>query len=158
MYSSSCDPGAAAAYSGLQRCTRRASPAVCLDTGTLQATSSQHVFRPPASVGRGKRATTNVQNLGTFKQGISKQGVTTFAWRPGSQYYVAATRGADSVLASDGRAQFGRLSTRRGCRICVTVRLPVRPRRETTYWQAHVNTPPPFPLPPPLLKCARKMV
>ena len=25
----------------------------------------------------------------------------TFAWRPGSQYDVAATRGADSVLVSD---------------------------------------------------------
>ena len=35
-----------------------------------------------------------------FKQGVSKQGVTTFAWRPGSQYDVAVTRGADSVLAS----------------------------------------------------------
>ena len=35
--------------------------------------------------------------LGTFKQGVSKQGVMTFAWRPGSQYDVAATRGADSV-------------------------------------------------------------
>ena len=29
----------------------------------------------------------------------------------------------NSVLASDCRAQFGRPSTRRGCRICVTVRL-----------------------------------
>ena len=52
------------------------------------------------------------QILGTFKQGVSKQGVTTFAWRPGSQYNVAATRGADSVLASDCRAQFGRPSIR----------------------------------------------
>ena len=65
----------------------------------------------------------------------------TFAWRPGSQYDAAATRGADSVLASDCRAQFGRPSTRRGCRICVTVRLPVRPRGETMYWQANANTP-----------------
>ena len=65
----------------------------------------------------------------------------TFAWRPGSQYNVAVTRGADSVLASDCRAQFGRPSTRRGCRICVTVRLPVRPRGETMYWQANANTP-----------------
>ena len=32
-------------------------------------------------------------------------------------------------------------STRRGCRICVTVRLPVRPRGETMYWQANANTP-----------------
>ena len=45
----------------------------------------------------------------------------TFAWRPGSQHDVAATRGADSVLASDCRAHFGLPSTRRGCRICVTV-------------------------------------
>ena len=47
--------------------------------------------------------------VGTFKQGVSKQGVMTFAWRPGSQYDVAATRSADSVLASDCRAHFGRL-------------------------------------------------
>ena len=73
--------------------------------------------------------------------GVSKQGVTIFAWRPGSQYDVAATRGADNVLTSDCRAQFGRPSTWRGCRICVTVRLPVRPRGETMYWQANVNTP-----------------
>ena len=78
--------------------------------------------------------------LGTFKQGVSKQGVMTFAWRPGSQYDVAATRGGDNVLASDCRAQFGLPSTRRGCRICVTVRLPVRPRGETMYWQANANT------------------
>ena len=65
----------------------------------------------------------------------------TFAWRPGSQYDVAATQGADSALASDCRAQFGRPSTRRGCRICVTVRLLVRPCRETMYWQANANTP-----------------
>ena len=61
--------------------------------------------------------------------------------RPGWQYDVAATRGADSVLASDCRAQCGRPSTRGGCRICVTVRLPVRPRGETMYWQANANTP-----------------
>ena len=60
-----------------------------------------------------------------IKQGVSKQGVMTLAWRPGSQYDVAATRGADSVLASDCRAQLGRPSTRRGCCICVTVRLLV---------------------------------
>ena len=29
-----------------------------------------------------------IQVLGTFKQGVSKQGVTIFAWRPGSQYDV----------------------------------------------------------------------
>ena len=40
-------------------------------------------------------------------QGVSKQGVTTFEWRPGSQYDVATTRGANSVLASNCRAQFG---------------------------------------------------
>ena len=78
---------------------------------------------------------------GTFKQGVSKQGVMTFAWRPGSQHDVSATRGADSVLASDCRAQFGLPSTRRGCRICMTVRLPARPRGETMYWQANANTP-----------------
>ena len=64
-----------------------------------------------------------------------------FAWRPGSQHDVAATRGADSVLASDCRAHFGRPSTRIGCRIYVTVRLPVRLRGETMYWQANANTP-----------------
>ena len=73
---------------------------------------------------------------GTCKQGVSKQEATTFAWRPGSQYDVAATRGADNVLASDCRAQFGRPW------------LPVRPRGETVYWQANANTPlsvtPPF--------------
>ena len=79
--------------------------------------------------------------LGTFKQGASKPGVMTFAWRPGSQHDVSPTRGADSVLARDCRAQFGLTSTRRGCRICVTVRLPVRPRGETMYWQANANTP-----------------
>ena len=62
-------------------------------------------------------------------------------WRLGSQYDVAGTRGADRVLASDCRAQVGRLSTRRGCRICVTVRLPVRLRSETMYWQANANSP-----------------
>ena len=30
----------------------------------------------------------------------------TFAWRPGSQYDAASTRGADNVLASDSHAQF----------------------------------------------------
>ena len=65
----------------------------------------------------------------------------SFAWRPGSQCDVAAKRGADSVLASDIRTQFGRPSARRGCRICVTVRLPVQPHGETMYWQANANTP-----------------
>ena len=64
-----------------------------------------------------------------------------FAWRPGWQYDVAAARGADSVLASNCRARFGRPLTRRGCCICVTVRLPVRTRGETIYWQANANTP-----------------
>ena len=85
-----------------------------------------------------------------LNRGVSKQGVMTFVWRPGSQYDVTAVRGADNVLASDCRAQFGRPSTRRGCRICVTVRLPVRPRGETIHWQAMRI--PPFPLPP--FKCA----
>ena len=97
--------------------------------------------------------------LGTFKQGVSKQGVMTFAWRPGSQYDVAAKRGADTVLASDCRAQFGRPSTRRGCRICVTVPLPVRPCRETMYWQANANTP--LPVTPllnvPYSKCGHRL-
>ena len=65
----------------------------------------------------------------------------TFAWRQGSQYDVAATRGADNVLASDCRARFGRPSTRRGCRIYVIVQLPVRPCGETMHWQANANTP-----------------
>ena len=84
--------------------------------------------------------------LGRFKQGVSKQRVTTFAWRPGRQH-VAATASADNVLASDCRAQCGRPSTRRGCRMCVKVRLPVQQRGETLYWQANANTP--LPLPPP---------
>ena len=88
---------------------------------------------------------------GTFKQGVSKQGVMTFTWRLGSQYDVTATRGANSVLASDCRAQFGRPSTRKGCRICVTVQ-PVPPRGETMYWQANTNTP--LSVTPPL-KCAQ---
>ena len=41
----------------------------------------------------------------------SKQGVTTFVWRPGRQHDVAAAASADNVLASDCRAQFGRPST-----------------------------------------------
>ena len=54
---------------------------------------------------------------------------------------------ADNVMASDCRAHFGCPSARRGCRICVTVRLPVRPRGETMHWQANTNTPP-FQYPP----------
>ena len=80
-------------------------------------------------------------HLGTFKEGVSKQGVMTFAWRPGSQCHVAATRGADSVLASDCRAQFGRPSTRRGCRICVTLRSDDA-ERQCTGKQMRI---PPFP-------------
>ena len=38
---------------------------------------------------------------------VSKQGVKSFAWRPEWQYNVAATPGADNVLASDCPAQFG---------------------------------------------------
>ena len=82
--------------------------------------------------------------LGAFKQGVSKQGVATFAWRQGSQYDVAATRGTDNVLASECRAQFRRPATRRGCRICVTGRLPVRPRGETMHQSLNANTPLPL--------------
>ena len=80
-------------------------------------------------------------NWARLSRGVSKQGVMTFEWRPGSQYDVAATRGADNGLASDCRAQFGRPSTRRGCRICVTVQLAVRPSGEIMYWQANANIP-----------------
>ena len=41
---------------------------------------------------------------GRLNKGLSKQGVTTFAWRPGWQYDVGATRRDDSVLASDCHA------------------------------------------------------
>ena len=72
----------------------------------------------------------------------------TFAWRPGSQYDVDVTRGADSALASNCRAQFGRPFNKEKMSLCVTVRLPVRPRGYTMYWQANANTPlsdtPPF--------------
>ena len=52
-----------------------------------------------------------------------------------------------SVLASDSCTQFGCPSTRRGCRICVTMRLPVRlrVRRQCTGKQMQIA---PFPLPP----------
>ena len=57
--------------------------------------------------------------LGRFKQGVNKQRIRIFVWRPGSHYHVAATRRADTVLASDCRAQFGRPSTRDGMlRLC----------------------------------------
>ena len=36
----------------------------------------------------------------------NKQGLSTFAWRPGCQYDDAATRRADTVLASGCRACF----------------------------------------------------
>ena len=49
-------------------------------------------------------------DFGHVKQVVGKQRVTTFAWRPGSQYGVAVTRGADGVLAGDCRARFGRPS------------------------------------------------
>ena len=80
-----------------------------------------------------------VLRLGTFKQGVSKQGVVTFVWRLGSQYDVAATRGADTVVASDCRAvlqQGGDVVFAR-----VTVRLPDRPCGETMHWQSNANTP-----------------
>ena len=66
-------------------------------------------------------------------------------------YWGQSKRGHGKRRNSCGivtRAQFGLPSTRRGCRICVTVQLPVRPRGETMYWQANANTPlsvtPPF--------------
>ena len=103
----------------------------------------------------------------------------TFAWRPGSQYDVAATRSADSeeVLGSEiaarsrkslatfhrtlksqcsialsclgNRAISGGIAIAnrknrcdfRALSICVTVRLLVRPRGETMYWQTNANTP-----------------
>ena len=102
------------------------------DSNTHRATSENYSWKP---------LHTYVRSLSTFKQGVSKQRVTIFAWRPASQYDVAAMRGADSVLASDYRAKFGRPSRRRRCCICVTVRLPVRPRGETMYGQANANTP-----------------
>ena len=51
---------------------------------------------------------------------------------PRSHYDVAVTASADNVLlpAIVACALFGRPSTRSGCCICVTVRLPVRPRRD----------------------------
>ena len=55
-------------------------------------------------------------------------------------YDVAAMQRADTALASDCRTQFGRPSTRRGCRICLTVRLPVRPHGGTMHWQANAKT------------------
>ena len=44
---------------------------------------------------------------------LGEQGVMTFAWRPGSQYDIAAMRGTGSVLASDCSAQTGRPSKKR---------------------------------------------
>ena len=85
---------------------------------------------------------TGSQISARFKQRVSKQGERHLRGdRDDRQCDVAATRCADNVLASDCRAQFGRPSTRRGCRIHVTVRLQVRPRGETMYWQANVNNP-----------------
>ena len=52
-----------------------------------------------------------------------------------------ATRGADSAVywQTIVAHNFVVLSTKRRCRICVTVRLPVGPRGETMYWQANVS-------------------
>ena len=71
--------------------------------------------------------------------------LATVLWVPLNDV-TAAWRRADTVLASDCRAEFGRALTRRGWYVCVTVRLPVWPDGETMYWQAHANSPP-FPLP-----------
>ena len=66
----------------------------------------------------------------------------TFAWRPGSPYDVAATQGADIVLASDCRAHnLVVLQKGEDVAFCVTVRFPVRPHGETMYWQADANNP-----------------
>ena len=67
-------------------------------------------------------------------------GVTTIAWRPGSQYDVAATRGADSALASDCRAQFGRPSTERMLHLCDSTVAGLTARRNNAL-QANANTP-----------------
>ena len=58
----------------------------------------------------------------------------TFAWRPGSLYDVAATRGADSVLASDCRAHFGRPSTRMSHLCDSTVASPTARRDNVLAW------------------------
>ena len=93
-----------------------------------------------------KRKMRNMRTISTKKQGktgksgrvalsgvvlgemeVSKQGVTTFAWRRERQYDVATAQGADNVLASDYRTHFGR-PLRRGCRIYVTVAGPTARR------------------------------
>ena len=92
--------------------------------------------------------------LGKFKQGVSKQGVTTFAWRPGSQYDVAATRDANNVLASDCRAQFGRPSIykERMSHLCDSTVAGLTARRDKLL--ASKCEYPPF-RHLPLIKCAR---
>ena len=90
--------------------------------------------------------------LGTFKTGGKRTGGNDICVATGIA--VRCRRNARCRQRTGKRLShthnFGRPSTRRGCRICVTVRLPVRPRRETMYWQANANTP--FSVtPPPLL-------
>ena len=75
----------------------------------------------------------------------------TFAWRPGSQYDVSVTRGADSVLASDCRAPFGRgLNKERMSHLCdSTVAGPTAQRDNVLASKCEY---PPFRYPP--FKCA----
>ena len=84
-----------------------------------------------------------LEELGTFRQGVSKQGVMTFAWQPGSQYDVSATRGADNlvVLQQGEDVAFVR---QYGCRSDGA-------ERQCTGKQMRI---PPLPLPP--FKCALK--
>ena len=59
------------------------------------------------------------------------RGVMTFGWQLGCQYDVKATASADSILASDCRAYFGRPSTRKECPItCDGAVAGVAARRE----------------------------
>ena len=87
--------------------------------------------------------------LGTFKQGVSKQGVMTFAWRPGSQHDVAATRGADSVLASDCRG-WSSFNKERMSHLCDSTVAGLTARRDNVL--ASKCEYPPFRYPP--FKCA----
>ena len=81
----------------------------------------------------------------------------TFAWRPGSQYDVTATRRADSVLASDCRAQFwSSFNKARMSHLCdSTVAGPTARRDNHCQCTGKQMRIPPFPLPPPF-KCALK--
>ena len=94
----------------------------------------------------GKCGARKTPKFGHVKQGISTQG--------GNDICVAT--GITVRCRRDARCRqcTGRPSIRGGCRICVTVRLPLRPHGETMYWQANANTPP---LCYPPFKCARKV-